>query len=251
MFIIYGIIHTNNEGKYLMNLIKIAIASIMLLSLSHAETNKKNDKNTTKIKKEVKQPAWMMQDEFTVSTIDDKAIQLLSTKKGFTFEGSKDKLTLLVVWDMKCKSCAKWLQDMDALGDAFGDKIKIIGLEISNTEKKKLEQLLKDKKADAKAIKKIIDKNHKNIKAFVKKNDISFPIISVLSNQGNMAFAMQTLYKFEFLKPRGKSKKGGGLPFTVVFGYQGQTAGITAGVSEQKAYKAYIGKLIKHYDSKK
>jgi len=110
---------------------------------------------------------------------------------------------------------------------------------------------VKEKKADEKALKKIINKNHADIRAFAKKHHLTFPIISVLSNQGNLAFATQTLYKYQFNKPRGKAKRGGGLPFTVVFGYQGQTAGITAGISEKEAYKAYIEKLIKHYEKKK
>ncbi len=234
-----------------MNYIKIAIASLLLVSLSHADTTNVDKKKATKTEKKVKKPLWMTQNEFTVSTVDGGKIDLLSTDKGFIFEGSKDKLTILVVWTMECKSCAKWLKDINSLQDSFKDKIKIVGLEIGNTEKSKLEKLIKDKKANEKAVLKIIDTNNKNIEEFTKKHNIDFPIISVLSNQGNIAFAMQTLYKFEFNKPRGKSKRGGALPFTVVFGYQGQTAGITAGISEKKAYKEYIGKLIKHYEDKK
>jgi len=77
----------------------------------------------------------MKQNEFTISTIDDKVLHLLSTKKGFTFDGGEGKLTLLVVWKMDCKSCPKWLEEMETLQKAFPDKIQIIALEIGNTQK--------------------------------------------------------------------------------------------------------------------
>jgi thiol-disulfide isomerase/thioredoxin len=235
-----------------MKWIQLIVASLLITSLSYAEAPKKLLKpERTKSTKHAKVPAWMKQDEFTISTIDDKVIHLLSTKKGFTFDGGEGKLTLLVVWKMDCKSCPKWLEEMEALQKAFPDKIQIIALEIGNTQKSVLEKLVKEKKADEKALKKIINKNHADIRAFAKKHHLTFPIISVLSNQGNLAFTTQTLYKYQFNKPRGKAKRGGGLPFTVVFGYQGQTAGITAGISEKEAYKAYIEKLIKHYEKKK
>ena len=235
-----------------MKFIKLLTALTILITLGHAETKtpgkkllKPDSKTETK-----KPPAWMLQDDFTVSTVDGKRVHLLSTKKGYTFDGGEGKITLLVVWKMGCKSCPKWLEEMEALQQAFPDKIKVVALEIGNTQKKQLERLVKQKKANEKAIKKIIDKNESSIRAFAKKHHLSFPVISVLSNQGNLAFTMQTLYKYQFDKPRGKAKRGGGLPFTVVFGYEGQTAGITAGISDKKAYKAYIQKLITHYDKK-
>jgi len=237
-----------------MKLIQIFTALALLVSLGYAEstpTGKKLLKPDSSKKQTKKLPAWMLQDEFTISTVDGKSIHLLSTKKGFTFDGSKGKITLLVVWKMGCKSCPKWLEEMESLQKAFPKKLKIVALEIGNTQKKKLEKLVKQKKANSKAVKKIIEKNESDIKAFAKKHHLSFPIVPILSNQGNLAFAMQTLYKYQFDKPRGTAKRGGGLPFTVVFGYEGQTAGITAGISEKKAYKAYIQKLIKHYDKKK
>ncbi len=238
-----------------MKLLKLLTALALVISFGTAETVPegkkllKADSKTTK--KTVQKPAWMLQDEFTVSTVDGKQVHLLSTKKGFTFDGGEGKVTLLVVWKMDCKSCPKWLEEMEALQKAFPDKVKVVALEIGNTQKKQLEKLVKQKKADSKAIQMIIDKNHAKIQDFAKKHQLTFPIISVLSNQGNLAFAMQTLYKYQFDKPRGKAKRGGGLPFTVVFGYEGQTAGITAGISDKKAYKAYIQKLINHYESKK
>jgi len=233
-----------------MKLIQILLASMLLFSFSHATEGKKLLKPNTASKKKVTPPIWMTQDAFTVATIDGKKVHLLSTKKGFTFDGSEDKLTLLVVWSTECKSCPKWLEELDALQKEFPKKLSVYALNIGNTEKAKLEKLQKDKKDSAKAIKKIIDVHHAKLRKFTKAHHLSFPVISALSNQGNLAFAMQTLYKYEFSKPRGKNKKGGGLPFTVIFGYQGQTAGITAGISDQKAYKAYIAKLIKYYDEK-
>ena len=235
-----------------MKLTTLLVALTLLISFGHAETTtpgkkllKPDSKKQTK-----KLPAWMLQDEFTVSTTEGKRIHLLSTKKGFTFDKAKGKVTLLVVWKMDCKSCPRWLEEMEALQKAFPKKLKVIALEIGNTQKKKLEKLIKQKKANAAAIKKIIKKNNSDINAFAKKHHLSFPVISILSNQGNLAFGMQTLYKYQFHKPRGNAKRGGGLPFTVVFGYEGQTAGITAGISDKKAYKSYIQKLITHYDKK-
>lgn len=233
-----------------MKLIRIFTAIMLLVSLGQA-------KNTTPGKKLLKPdskkqtrklPAWMLQDEFTVSTVDGKRVHLLSTKKGYTFDDGEGKVTLLVVWKMDCKSCPKWLEEIEALQKAFPDKVKVVALEIGNTQKKQLEKLVKQKKATKQATKKIIEKNESAIRAFAKKHHLSFPIISVLSNQGNLAFTMQTLYKYQFYKPRGKAKRGGGLPFTVVFGYEGQTAGITAGISDKKAYKSYIKRLIAHYN---
>jgi len=236
-----------------MKLIPLMIASILMLSLANAENVPKTTgtKVTQKKKTKVKPPVWMLQDKFILSTADNKRVSLLSTKKGFSFKGSEGKITLLVVWTRACKSCAQWLEDLNALQKTYPGKVKIVGLEISNTEKSKLEKLIKEGKADSKAVKKIIDKNNASIRAYAKKHHLDFPIVSPLSNEGNLAFALQTLYKYEFNKPRGKSKRGGALPFTVVFGYQGQTAGITAGVSEKKAYTKYIGDLIKHYEKKK
>jgi len=235
-----------------MKLIQIFTALVLLASLSHAEATTPGKKllkpdSKTQMKKP---PAWMLQDDFTVSTVDGKHIHLLSTKKGYTFDGGEGKITLLVVWKMDCKSCAKWLEEMATLQKAFPKKLKIVALEIGNTQKKKLEKLVRQKKANGKAVKKVIEKNESDIRAFAKKHHLDFPIISVLSNQGNLAFTMQTLYKYQFDKPRGKAKRGGGLPFTVVFGYEGQTAGITAGISDKKAYKVYIQKLIAHYNKK-
>ncbi len=233
-----------------MNFIKLAMVAALMISTGYAQGDKKllkPDEQTKKLKK----PLWMTQDEFTVSTIDSKKVHLLSTKKGFTFDEGKGKITLLVVWDTNCKTCPKWLQDIGELEKTYPGKVKVYALEIGNTEKEKLEKLVKSKKADPKEIKKIIERNHANLREFAKKHNLNFPIISVLSNQGNLAFTMQTLYKFEFQKPRGKAKRGGGLPFTIVFGPEGQTAGITAGISDKKAYSEYIGKLIKHYEEKK
>jgi CRISPR/Cas system-associated protein endoribonuclease Cas2 len=237
-----------------MKWIQLIVASLLIVSLSHAEAPKKlltPEKTKSSKNKKAEVPAWMKQDAFTVSTIDGKRIHLLSTKKGFSFDGGENKMTILVVWKTSCKSCSAWLEDMEALQKTYPDKVKIIALEIGNTQKKKLEKLVKEKRANSKEIQKIINQNHLALQAFAKNHHLSFPIISVLSNQGNLAFTMQTLYKYQFNKPRGKAKRGGGLPFTVVFGYEGQTAGITAGISEKEAYKAYIGKLIKHYEKKK
>lgn len=239
-----------------MKLFTLLTALALTVSLGYAEnttTGKKllkPDKKSTKTKK-APVPVWMKTDEFTVSTIDDKRIHLLSTKRGFTFDDSEGKVTILVVWKAECKSCPAWLENMESLQKKYPNKVKVIALEIGNTQKKELEKLVDQKKDTAEALKKIIDKNHTTLKAFAKKHHLTFPIISVLSNQGNLAFGMQTLYKYQFNKPRGKAKRGGGLPFTVVFGYQGQTAGITAGISEEKAYENYIAKLIKHYEDKK
>jgi len=234
-----------------MKFTKLLLASAMIFSLSHATEGKKLLKPDTTKNKKITAPLWMTQDAFTISTIDGKKIHLLSTKKGFTFKQSKEKLALLVVWSTECKSCPTWLEDLDALAKQFPDKLSIYALDIGNTEKEKLKRLHKAKKDTPAAIQKIIDSNHAKLKKFAKSHHLSFPLISALSNQGNLAFAMQTLYKYEFNKPRGKNKKGGGLPFTVVFGYQGQTAGITAGISKKKAYAAYIAQLIKHYEDKK
>jgi len=237
-----------------MRLLKLLILSALIASFGHAESNtsgKKLLKPDSNQSKKIHKPLWMIQDEFTVSTSKGKRLHLLSTKKGFTFDDSKNKLTLLVVWDMKCKSCGKWLEEMEALQKSFKGKVKVVALEIGNTEKEKLKTLIKKKKADKKAILKIIKANNAKINAYAKKHKLSFPIVPIIANQGNLAFGTQALYKFEFLKPRGKAKRGGGLPFTVIFGYQGQTAGITAGVSDKKAYRKYIATLIKHYETKK
>ncbi len=239
-----------------MKWIQFIAASLLIVSLSSAEEPKKllkpdTVKQTKQTQKSLKKPAWMLQDNFILETIDGKRISLLSTKKGFSFKGNENKLTLLVVWTTECKSCGKWLEELNTLQKAYPQKVAVIGLEIGNTQKKKLEKLVKEKKADAKAIKKIIEANHATLKKYAKAHHLSFPIVSTLSNEGNLAFTMQTLYKFQFDKPRGKAKRGGALPFTIVFGYQGQTAGITAGVADPKAYRDYIEKLIKYYDEKK
>lgn len=225
---------------------------MLLLSVAYAQGDKKLLKPDTQTKDlKVKIPAWMDKDEFTVTTIAGKKMHLLSTDKGFTFDDSKGKLTLLVVWERACKSCPKWLKGMQDLEKHFDNKVKVITLELSNSEKKRVEKLRKEKKLDSKALNKIIEKNHKDLKKFTKKYNLDLPIISLLSTKENLDFSLQTLYKFEFSKPRGKAKRGGGLPFTVVFGPEGQTAGITAGISDQDAYKKYIEKLIKYYEDKK
>jgi len=236
-----------------MKLSRLLTALVLLGSLASAEsqpTGKKLLKPDSQTMQSKKVPGWMKADEFTLSTIEGKKIHLLSTKRGFTFDESKGKVTLLVVWKADCKSCPQWLKNMEALQKTFPNKVKVITLEMGNTQKKQLEKLVKEKKADVKAIQKIIDKNHAALRSFAQKHHLTLPIVSVLSNQGNLAFTMQTLYKFEFAKPRGKAKRGGGLPFTVVFGPEGQTAGITAGISDKKAYEAYIRKLITHYEKK-
>lgn len=233
-----------------MNIIKILLASALLFGVGYADGNRKLLKPESKQTK-TKKPTWMTKDSFTISTIDGKEIKLLSTDKGYTFLDNKGKLTILAVWKSECKSCPKWLKDLDTLQKEFPKKLKVITLEMGNTQKKKLEKLVKEKKVDSKAMKKIISDNHKKLSSIAKKNNFSLPIVSVLSNQENLAFTLQTLHKYQFNKPRGKAKRGGGLPFTIVFGYDGQTAGITAGISKKRAYKTYIQKLIKHYDSKK
>jgi len=238
-----------------MKRIGMIITSLLVVSLGSANEPKKllkpDSTPTAKTEKKViKKPAWMLQDRFILETIDGKRISLLSTKKGYSFDGNKDKLTLLVLWTTECKSCGKWLESLETLQKAYPNKLAVIGLEIGNTQKKKLEKLLKENKADAKTVKKLIDVNHAKLREYAQKHHLSFPIISVLSNEGNLAFTMQTLYKYEFAKPRGNAKRGGALPFTIVFGYRGETAGITAGVAKPKEYQVYIQKLIQHYDKK-
>ena len=238
-----------------MKWISMIIASLLIVSLSSAEEPKKllkpdSSATTTKKKKIIKKPIWMTQDKFILETIDGKRISLLSTDKGYLFKDAKDKIAILVVWTRACKSCARWLEDLNTIQKKYPGKVKIFGLEISNTEKEKLEKLIKEGKADSKAVKKIIDANHADIKKYAKEHHLNFPIVSPLANKGNLNFALQTLYKYEFDKPRGKAKKGGGLPFTIVFGYRGETAGITAGVAPKEAYQSYIQKLIQYYDKK-
>lgn len=209
-----------------MNLLKLAIATLIIFSLSHAEAVKitntketkvtKMDTNNTSHKKMVK-PAYLDMDEFTVVAIDGKKLHTLSTKKGYTFDDGKGKITLLVMWAAGCKSCPGWLRDLNELQKSYPKKLKIVAVEINNMP---------------------IDK----LKEFTKKNGITY---SMLSADQNKDFASQALIKYQF-----GTKYKEGLPFTVALGYQGQTNAITVGISKKKEYKAYIAKLIKFYEEK-
>jgi len=234
-----------------MKLVSLFIAGIMLTSLSLAKENKKTPTLSQTTKKGKQLPRWMKRDSFDISTVTKQKIHLLSTKKGFTFDKAENKITLLVVWNTTCKSCTKWLKGLQSLKDAYPGKLAIITLEMGNTHKKELEKLTKEGKADKKSLQKIITKHEKALRDFAKKENITLPIVATLSNPENLDFTLQTLYKFQFAKPRGKAKRGGGLPFTIVFGYHGETLGITAGISDSKAYKSYISKLIQYSEKKK
>ena len=206
---IYDIIrHQNKRNK--MKFFKL-LSLVMLMAVSINATAEANSTS-----KEL--PKYMNMDEFTIKSVDGKSMHLLSTKKGYLFDDGKDKITLLVLWAGKCKSCVTWLKDLDAIQKSYPKKLNIVSLEISNMP-------LKD------------------IKAFQKKHKISYPMLSAAQNKD---FSSQALIKYQWNR---KYKQG--LPFTIVFGYQGQTNSITKGVSKKDEYSKYIKNLIKHYETKK
>jgi len=184
--------------------------ALFLVGSLHAAT----DSSKTKIKL----PSYMSMDEFTVKTIDGKSTHLLSTKKGYLFDGGKGKISILAIWAGKCKSCIGWLETLNELQKTYPKKLNIVSLEISNMPVKEM-------------------------KAFQKKHKILYPMLSAAQNKD---FASQTLIKYQWNR---KYKQG--LPFTVVFGYQGQTNNISKGVSKKAEYKKYIADLIKFYETKK
>jgi len=206
---LYDIIrHQNKRNK--MKFFKILSLAMLLVVSTNAATQKKDTP------KEL--PKYMSMDEFNIKGVDGKKMHLLSTKKGYLFDNGKDKITLLVIWAGKCKSCVTWLKDLDAIQKSYPKKLNVVSIEISN-------MLPKD------------------IKAFQKKHNISYPMLSASQNKD---FASQALIKYQWNR---KYKQG--LPFTIVFGYQGQTNNITKGVSKKDEYSKYIKNLIKYYDTKK
>jgi len=242
-----------------MNLLKLAIATLIMVSFSHAATDTKEanatqktgatkeanvtkeasatkevnvakeastpkETNATKTQsadtnktatKQMKRPAYLDMDDLNLTSIDGKSLHVLSTKKGFTFDSGKDKITLVAVWAQACKSCPGWLKDLNELQKKYPKKLNIVALEINNMP---------------------IDK----LKEFTKKNALTY---TMLSADQNKDFAAQTLIKYQF-----STKHKQGLPFTVVLGYQGQTNAVTVGVAKKKEYSDYIAKLIKFYE---
>jgi len=210
-----------------MNLIKLAIATLIVVSFSHAGEVKtadtkeavttkteKADTNKTAHKK-MKRPAYLDMDDLNLVSIDGKKLHVLSTKKGFTFDDGKGKITLVAVWAEACKSCLGWLKDLDSLQKVYPNKLNIVAMEINNMPVAKL-------------------------KEFTKKHGLT---MTMLSADQNKDFAAQTLIKYQF-----STKHKQGLPFTIALGYQGQTNAVTVGVSKKKEYQDYIAKLIKFYE---
>jgi len=192
-----------------MNLLKVITAAILLASFAVGGTT------TTKTKK---LPKYLTMDEFTITSIDKESIHLLSTKKGFTFDNGKGKVTLLVVWSNKCTICPKWIKDINELYAKYSDKLNIVALEIGNMPLDKLDD-------------------------FTMKNHITFPMFSADNNKN---FAAQTLHKFQFF-----TKYRAGLPLTITFGYKGQTNGIMRGTANKKEYETYIKKTIEYNEKHK
>ncbi len=237
-----------------MKYVKLILAILILVTMANAKNNdtKPNKKVNKSIQKQnSKSPEWSKMNSFHLKTSKGYKVHLLSTKKGFLFDKGKGKITMLILVSSECKSCLNWLVDIQKIEKHYNKDMKVYVLSINNVDRQKMEKAIKNKTINPKVMKGIISKNNAVMNKLAKKYKLSLPIISIMSTKENLQFALQTIYKFQFFKPRGKLKKRAALPFNIVFGPEGQTVGITAGTSKPKAYQDYIGKLIKHYKSKK
>ncbi len=236
-----------------MKFLQLILSVVLLTGLSYAQ-NRKDDTNASTQKntkqEKIKLPKWAKMDQFNIKTTKGYDVHLLSTKKGYLFDKGKGKVTMLILIESHCKSCPGWLNKIEKIQKHYGKKMKVYVLAIDNVDKEKLEKAIKNKTIGPKVMKKVITDNNAFLNKYAKKHHISLPVISIMSTDQNLQFAMQTIYKYQFFKPRGKLIRGGGLPYNIIFGPQGQTAGITVGVSESKAFQDYIGKIIQHYKIK-
>lgn len=189
-----------------MKLIRILLATVVVVATSFADQ--------PKIEKKI--PAFMKMDDFKLKTIDGKSVKMLSQKRGYLFEKAKGKLSIMVIWSGGSKDSKKWLTQMQELQNSNPNKIYVSALEIDNMPKKSMLE-------------------------FAKKNNLTFPMYSAAENKD---FASQAIVKYQFLKKDKTSGKRGGVPYSIIFDYKGDTIHMTRGVVKQGEFKDYTSKLI-------
>jgi thiol-disulfide isomerase/thioredoxin len=145
-------------------------------------------------------------------------------KEGFVFNNTHDRITLLVLWDKKCKSCIADIPNLNRYFLDFKGKLEIIAVELSGMTSKQLQQFAKDKK-------------------------VLYTLISGIENKDFVASAM---HKFQFGKDEKGKKKKEGLPFMVVMGYTGHTHAIIRGIPNDPAeMEKFLIKIMDYYENKK
>jgi len=204
-----------------MTFTKLLTLLAIFLSLS-TQTYAKNDTNTTKIDPKVLAKA---QKEFVQKLGSQKGtFKVREIKEGFVFNETNDRITLLVFWDKKCKSCIADIPNLNRYFMDFRGKLEIIAVELSGMTSKELQQFAKDKK-------------------------VLYTLISGIENKN---FVSSAMHKFQFGKDKkGKDKKEG-LPFMVAMGYTGHTHAIIRGIPKDPTeMEKFLIKIMDYYENKK
>jgi thiol-disulfide isomerase/thioredoxin len=204
-----------------MTFTKLLTLLAIFLSLS-TQTYAKNDTNATKIDPKVLAKA---QKEFVQKLGSQKGtFKVREIKEGFVFNETNDRITLLVFWDKKCKSCIADIPNLNRYFMDFRGKLEIIAVELSGMTSKELQQFAKDKK-------------------------VLYTLISGIENKN---FVSSAMHKFQFGKDKkGKDKKEG-LPFMVAMGYTGHTHAIIRGIPKDPTeMEKFLIKIMDYYENKK
>jgi thiol-disulfide isomerase/thioredoxin len=204
-----------------MTFTKLLTLLAIFLSLS-TQTYAKNDTNTTQIDPKVLAKA---QKEFVQKLGSKKTtFQVREIKEGFVFNETNDRITLLVFWDKKCKSCIADIPNLNRYFLDFRGKLEIIAVELSGMTSKQLQQFAKDKKV----------------------------LYSLISGIENKEFVSSAMHKFQFGKDKNGKDKKEGLPFMVVMGYTGHTHAIIRGIPNDPAeMEKFLIKIMDYYENKK
>jgi thiol-disulfide isomerase/thioredoxin len=164
--------------------LKVLLASFLFSSFIYAAEAKTNDK-------------------FTITTIDDKKIEVIGTKDGLTFPQFKNQVVIVEFWGTHCPPCLMSIPHYINLTKEYKDKFKLLAIEVQMTPK---EQLLR----------------------FVKAKNINYP---VFEQAQNMDFV-------RYLSHRAGWR--GAIPFMVAFDKNGRVLTIQKGMVSEEFVKKVI-----------
>jgi len=142
-------------------------------------------------------------DKFTLTTIDDKKIEVIGTQDGLTFPQFKGQVVIVEFWGTHCPPCLMSIPHYINLTKEYKDKFKLIAIEVQMTPK---EQLLR----------------------FVKAKNINYP---VFEQAQNIDFV-------RYLSSRAGWR--GAIPFLVAFDKNGRVLTIQKGMVGEDFVKKVI-----------
>ncbi len=106
---------------------------IVTLAFTACSKEQKDVNNKTK-KHENVEIKVQKTDKITLTTVDNKKIEVKKTKKGFLFSNAKDKIVLVSFFATWCPPCKAEIPHLNNLQEKYKDKLKIIGILIESSK---------------------------------------------------------------------------------------------------------------------